>query len=509
MERRRPDDRHIVVAAVALVRDGHVLTVRKRGTERFMLVGGKLEPGESARDAALRETLEEVGRSRSRRPRCSASSSPRRPTSPGTRCTRPCFWVESDAEPVASAEIAEVRWTPLDDHPDDLAPMLEHHVLPVILSTITHRLSVRRLPHVTHDVNSGSYQWNSVRSGPLQPALGTLTVPTPSSRTALVVRALVATALRRAPASRSRTEAQAGDRLDPAPACGDLRSTSPCRSTTRSTSGVGVRGLARAQNQLDRRRRCATSPRTTRPGSTSAARSTSSTRRPRPPSRPTADAGARGRRARRRVRPVLAARLRPHDLPRLRRCHLLRHPLARTARRSSPRPTRSTPTRRRSPRPSARRSTWPGRSCRRGLRALRRQRDHPPAAGVGPHPLERADQTYGMPSWSSPRPTRWATAAAAAGRRTSVRSARVGTADHQPAWIFTRGSGTGGYNMGQVISHEVGHTFGLSHDGTSQAGYYPARRAGRRSWAPPTTSAPPTGRAASTPTPPTPRTTSR
>ena len=31
-------DRHIVVAAVALVRDGHVLTVRKRGTERFMPV---------------------------------------------------------------------------------------------------------------------------------------------------------------------------------------------------------------------------------------------------------------------------------------------------------------------------------------------------------------------------------------------------------------------------------------------------------------------------------------
>ena len=32
-------ERHIVVAAVALVRDGHVLTVRKQGTERFMLVG--------------------------------------------------------------------------------------------------------------------------------------------------------------------------------------------------------------------------------------------------------------------------------------------------------------------------------------------------------------------------------------------------------------------------------------------------------------------------------------
>src|SRR5690242_16428250 len=53
--------KHIVVAAIALVREGCVLTVRKRGTQRFMLVGGKLEPGETAREAALRETLEEVG----------------------------------------------------------------------------------------------------------------------------------------------------------------------------------------------------------------------------------------------------------------------------------------------------------------------------------------------------------------------------------------------------------------------------------------------------------------
>ena len=29
--------------------------------------------------------------------------------------------------------IAEVRWTPLRDHPDDLAPMLEHHVLPALV----------------------------------------------------------------------------------------------------------------------------------------------------------------------------------------------------------------------------------------------------------------------------------------------------------------------------------------------------------------------------------------
>ena len=47
-------------AARVRVRGDEVLTVRKEGTSRFMLVGGKLEPGESARDAALRETSEEV-----------------------------------------------------------------------------------------------------------------------------------------------------------------------------------------------------------------------------------------------------------------------------------------------------------------------------------------------------------------------------------------------------------------------------------------------------------------
>jgi hypothetical protein len=56
----------------------------------------------------------------------------------------------------------------------------------------------------------------------------------------------------------------------------------------------------------------------------------------------------------------------------------------------------------------------------------------------------------------------------------------VGANDYQPAWAFTHGSGTGGPNIGQVVSHEVGHTFGLSHDGTSEVSYY----TGARGWAP-------------------------
>jgi len=132
------DDRHIVVAAVALVRDGCVLTVRKRGTARFMLVGGKLEPGESARDAALRETREEVGLEIGSATLLGEFLS-EAANEPGHSLHSTVFWVESDAEPVAAGEIAEVRWTPLEDHPDDLAPMLEHHVLPVLRARVAAR----------------------------------------------------------------------------------------------------------------------------------------------------------------------------------------------------------------------------------------------------------------------------------------------------------------------------------------------------------------------------------
>jgi 8-oxo-dGTP pyrophosphatase MutT (NUDIX family) len=52
----------IVVAAVAVLDGaGRMLTVRKRGTTRFMNPGGKPEPGESPLEAAVREVEEELG----------------------------------------------------------------------------------------------------------------------------------------------------------------------------------------------------------------------------------------------------------------------------------------------------------------------------------------------------------------------------------------------------------------------------------------------------------------
>ena len=45
----------LTITGVCFVDNGRLLTVRKKNTHKFMLVGGKLEPGETAIEAASRE----------------------------------------------------------------------------------------------------------------------------------------------------------------------------------------------------------------------------------------------------------------------------------------------------------------------------------------------------------------------------------------------------------------------------------------------------------------------
>lgn len=55
-------DRVITVSAVVLRNEsGALLIVRKVGSSRFMLPGGKPEPGEAPRETAIRECAEETG----------------------------------------------------------------------------------------------------------------------------------------------------------------------------------------------------------------------------------------------------------------------------------------------------------------------------------------------------------------------------------------------------------------------------------------------------------------
>lgn len=51
---------------------------------------------------------------------------------------------------------------------------------------------------------------------------------------------------------------------------------------------------------------------------------------------------------------------------------------------------------------------------------------------------------------------------------------------YQPAFVFTAGVGAGGKTIAEAASHEAGHVFGLTHDGSMEGAYY----YGSQPWAP-------------------------
>lgn len=54
-----------------------------------------------------------------------------------------------------------------------------------------------------------------------------------------------------------------------------------------------------------------------------------------------------------------------------------------------------------------------------------------------------------------------------------------------PTYVFTAQLGNGNVKYtAEAVSHEVGHTLGLRHDGTSSQGYYPGHGSGDTGWAP-------------------------
>jgi len=130
----------IVVSAVCVFDDaGRLLTVRKRGTGMFMHPGGKPEPGETAVQAAARELAEEVG----------IVLHPQELELMGvwiadaaneaaTDIEATVFLAPGTWQATPAAEIAEIRWLDITgaaegrDFPQDLAPLLTDHILPLL-----------------------------------------------------------------------------------------------------------------------------------------------------------------------------------------------------------------------------------------------------------------------------------------------------------------------------------------------------------------------------------------
>ncbi|MGQ4519092.1 NUDIX domain-containing protein [Dermabacteraceae bacterium CCM 9520] len=134
--------RTLRIAALCIVRDGargpEVLTVRKKGTDAFMLPGGKLEPGESDRECAAREVGEELGLEVSPESLTPLGSfSEWAANEADTRVEAGVFVApEGAAERVGEvrAEIAESLWCPLYAPQEGVrfAPLSTLHVMPLL-----------------------------------------------------------------------------------------------------------------------------------------------------------------------------------------------------------------------------------------------------------------------------------------------------------------------------------------------------------------------------------------
>lgn len=121
-----------VAAAIIFNAQGQALLARKRQTEFFMQVGGKLEANESAEQGLLREIQEEIGVA-ARIIKDLGTVETVAANEANHRLFAHLFHVELLGEAQVSAELAEIQWVnvfaPIHLA---LAPLTEHYVLPYI-----------------------------------------------------------------------------------------------------------------------------------------------------------------------------------------------------------------------------------------------------------------------------------------------------------------------------------------------------------------------------------------
>jgi 8-oxo-dGTP pyrophosphatase MutT (NUDIX family) len=127
-----------IAAACLLDAQGRLLLVRKRGTQAFMLPGGKREAGETAIAALQRELLEELNLS------LPVEAFEVLGQFQAPAANEPDTWIDAAIfvaplnQPVAAAaELEELAWLDLQaPERDDLAPLLRLHVLPRLLAQL-------------------------------------------------------------------------------------------------------------------------------------------------------------------------------------------------------------------------------------------------------------------------------------------------------------------------------------------------------------------------------------
>ena len=123
----------IVEVVGAVIRDeaGRLLTVRKTGTRRFVLPGGKREAGEDDLAALARELAEELG-VRLVRAEPLGIFEAAAANEPGRRVRSHAYRVEIEGEIAIASEIAELCWLQPSSPQVALAPLLSEAILPTL-----------------------------------------------------------------------------------------------------------------------------------------------------------------------------------------------------------------------------------------------------------------------------------------------------------------------------------------------------------------------------------------
>ncbi|WP_345752045.1 NUDIX hydrolase [Microbacterium rhizophilus] len=124
----------ITVSAIAFIReDGRVLTVRKRGTSRWMLPGGKPEPGELPIETAVREVREELGiEIPAARLELLGAFDSHAANESGHALRATVFVARERVDPAVQAEIEELRWVDPSAPDDAEAPLNRDIVFPLL-----------------------------------------------------------------------------------------------------------------------------------------------------------------------------------------------------------------------------------------------------------------------------------------------------------------------------------------------------------------------------------------
>ena len=127
------------IATACFVRDHNaLLVVRKKGTQAWMLPGGKLDPGETAEAALIRELNEELQISvAADQLTVLGQFEAAAANEADTRVHARAFTVDvRHAQNLQmAAEIEAVQWLRIDGRiPPEVAPLLRAHIIPALLA---------------------------------------------------------------------------------------------------------------------------------------------------------------------------------------------------------------------------------------------------------------------------------------------------------------------------------------------------------------------------------------